>query len=343
MRFALLVERFGSTKKAYTASRKELQEVLGDGLIDKFIEFRDEFDAQKKLKECDEKNIAVISQEDKRYPPQFGQIPDPPICLYVKGPIEMFDFSNDSFFGIVGTRTPTSYGVHIAKTFSRELTACGLVIVSGLALGIDAVAHRACLEEKGKTIAFLGCGVDIPYPHSNKPLYQTIIESGGLVVSEFPPGMTVLRGLFIARNRLVSGLSKGVLVVEGAKDSGALITARYAAEQGKEVFAPPAPITSEMSAAPNILLKEGAKLVTSVEDILRELTMQYVPRNYREIEMDADSNEKQIFIRLKQEPKLADELSIELQEPIGIILQTLSSLEIQGVVEKNSEGKYQLR
>ena len=143
-----------------------------------------------------------------------------------------------------------------------------------MALGIDAIAHWSTLSVKGKTVAVLGCGVDIPHPRSNIRLYEEIIDHGGIVISEFPPGMFVQKGLFVARNRIISGLSLGILVVEGAKDSGALITARYAAEQGKDVFAPPVPITSVMSQAPNILIKQGAKFVTQVEDILEEYGIQ---------------------------------------------------------------------
>src|SRR3989344_6509680 len=160
-----------------------------------------------------------------------------------------------------------------------------------MAIGIDSIAHQTALNNDGRTIAFLGCGVDIIYPAVNSNLYYKIINRGGLVISEFPPGEMVVKGLFIARNRLISGISRGVLIVEGAKDSGAMITARYAAEQGKEVFATPAPITSEVSEAPNILLKQGAKLVTSIDDILEEFNMRIAPKKKEEIEKELSGEE----------------------------------------------------
>ena len=164
-----------------------------------------------------------------------------------------------------------------------------------------------------------------------------------MIISEFPPGQLVEKGLFIARNRLISGLSMGVLVIEGGQDSGALITAKYAAEQGKEVFAPPGPLTSEMSAAPNILLKQGAKLVTSIDDILEEFNLRIVPKKKEEIEKELESEEKIIFAILQNEAKLADEIANQTKFSIDRVLNVLSTLEIKEIVEKNNEGKYQIK
>src|SRR3989344_5065464 len=180
----------------------------------------------------------------------------------------------------------------MAKKFSAELTEGGFIIVSGLAIGIDAAAHLACINSGGRTIAVLGCGVDIIYPAINASLYYKILKTGGLIISEFPPGQTVVKGLFIARNRIISALSLGVLVIEGARDSGAMITARYAAEQGKEVFALPGPLTSKMSEAPNNLLKQGAKLVISVEDIFEEFHLQVAPKKAEDAEATLEADEK---------------------------------------------------
>ncbi len=343
IRFDVLINHFGTVEKAYKADRGELKELLGNALTEKFIEFRNEFDPIKKLDEFKQKEIRVLTREDNRLPRQLKNISDPPICLYIKGDVDNYDFEKEFFFGVVGTRKQTSYGEQIGYKFAFDLAYSGFIIVSGLALGIDAIAHRAALDAGAKTIAFMGCGVDLPHPPSNSALYERIIETGGLVISEFPPGMTVIKGLFIARNRLISGLSQGVLVIEGAKDSGALITARYAAEQGKEVFAPPAPITSEMSEAPNLLLKEGAKLVTSVDDILEELNMKIAPIKKKKLTDLLSKEEAVIIDLLSSEPKLADELGLRLKLSIGETLQLLSGLEIKGAVEKNNEGKYQLR
>ncbi len=347
MKFDLLMKKFKSVEVAYKAKFEDLSELLGQNLALKFNQFRNEFNLEEELKKIEEKKITVLTREDKYFPKQLLQISDKPICLYVKGSIRAYDFdspiSKDYFFAIVGTRKPTSYGQQITRKFAKELSSSGFVIVSGLAIGVDSIAHQGALDELGRTIAFLGCGVDIVYPSTNKRLYEKIIENEGLIISEFPPGMTVLPGLFIARNRLISGLSRGVLVVEGAADSGALITARYAAEQGKEVFAPPSPITSEMSVAPNMLLKQGAKLVTAVEDIFEELNLKMAPIKKEKINKDLNKEEKAIFDILTIEPRAADELAINTEMKINLVLQVLSTLEVKGIIEKNSEGKYQVR
>ncbi len=342
MRFSALMKYFRDEKEAYLAKRKELNEVLGIKTAEKFINFRNQFDPVKKLEELKEKEITVIPLNQTIYPLQLKNISDPPICLYIKGNIKQIDWKS-FFFAVVGTRKPTPYGEQVTRKFATELSEAGFVIVSGLAIGIDSAAHWAAINSSGKTVAFLGCGVDVIYPSSNFKLYQRIIERGGLIISEFPPGHTVLPGLFIARNRLISGLSMGVLVVEGAKDSGALITAKYALEQGKEVFAPPGPLTSEMSVAPNFLLKQGAKLVTCLEDILEEFDLKIAPKKKEDFEKDLNSEEKRIFEILSKEAKLADEIAIDMGLSIEKILNILSVLEIKGIIEKNSEGKYQVR
>jgi DNA processing protein len=321
LKFDRLLAKYGSVSAAY------------EGEIS-------DFDPVKVQDELRKKIIKVITREDPLYPEPLKNIPDPPICLYVRGDIKKF---NEFAIGIVGTRKPTSYGTQIARKFGIDLATAGFVIVSGLAMGIDAVAHQAALDAGGPTIAVLGCGVDIVYPAINHRLYEQIIAGGGAVISEFPPGMQTLPGLFIARNRIISGLSKGVLVVEGAADSGALITARYAAEQGREVFAPPAPINSEMSAAPNNLLKTGAKLVTSIDDILSEFNLKIIPKIQDELKRDLTGMEGEIFETLKQEPRFIDEIVATTQKSVNKILNSLSILEIKGIIEKNSEGRYQIK
>ncbi len=358
VRFTSLLKKFGNAKKAYQASKEELVEVIGNNLAQKFILFREKFDSEEKMKDLRKKEIVVVPLYSDLYPVTLKNIADPPICLYLRGNVNILsnyspllfeekqhDFSATSplFFAIVGTRKPTTYGEQIAKKFSQELASAGFIIVSGMAMGIDAIAHWGCLEVGGKTVAVLGCGVDVIYPAINRVLYEKIVNGGGVVVSEFPPGHKVAKGLFIARNRIISGLSAGVLVVEGLKDSGALITARYAAEQGKEVFAPPAPLTSQMSQAPNLLLKQGAKLVTSVADIYEELGVKVLPKKKEEMKIQLSDKEKIIFEVLAKEPMIVDQLALTVKKPISEVLNTISLLEIKGVVEKNQEGKYQIK
>lgn len=346
MKFAFLKKHFGSAKKAYLAKRNELLKVMGLSLTDKFLEFRNNFDPVKKSEEIKRKAIKTLFIDDESYPEYLRNISDPPICLYVKTQSEIFlkkITTSVQTIAIVGTRQPTSYGIQVARKFSYELTRAGFVIVSGMAYGIDTIAHRACLEAEGVTIAVLGCGVDIIYPPTNRDLYEKIIKAGGAVVSEFPPGQIVYKGLFIARNRIISALSRGVMIVEGLEDSGSLITAKYAAQQGKDVFAPPSPITSSMSAAPNLLLKQGAKLVTGVEDIFEEFNMSITPKKKEDILVNLNKKEKEIFLLLNKKSFLIDEMAFVLKKPIGELLNTLSVMEIEGIIEKDRENKYQIR
>lgn len=340
IRFKQLISHFGDPKKAYEADQKELEKILGEKLTERFLKFRQNFSADSILEEMFKKNIQVLTQEDNDYPEQLRQIPDPPICLYLLGNKKILNQKN--LLAIVGSRKPTSYGLQIAESFAFELTQYGLIIVSGMALGIDSAAHWAAIKAKGKTIAVLGCGVDIIYPPSNKNLYQKIIENQGAIVSEFPPAHKVLKGLFIARNRIISGLCQGVMVVEGTKDSGALITASYAASQGREVFAPPSPINSPLSEAPNLLLKQGAKVVTSIFDILEEFNIKtkIKEKDKKSILEKFSGLEKEILKELLNEAKTADELAITLNQPIDKILNSLSLLEIERIIGKNQEGKF---
>lgn len=337
-----LIDYFGSVKVAYNANEKDLSLVIGQTLARKFIHFKNIFDPVKRLADLNKKQVTIISWEDKKYPILLKNISDPPICLYVKGNINNFDFEKLTI-GIVGTRTPTIYGQQIARKFSSELTRVGFTIVSGLALGIDAIAHWECLNAGGKTIAVLGCGVNIIYPADNRNLYYKIIEKGGLIISEFPPEQMVLKGLFIARNRIISGLSKGVIIIEGGEHSGALITAKYAAEQGRDVFAPPSPINSDMSKAPNILLKEGAKLITSVNDVFEEFNLKITPAKKEDILKDLSDEEKSIVELLAKKSMVIDEIVVSIKIPANQVLNTLSVLEIKGIIEKNSQNQYQLR
>lgn len=340
-RYSLLLQKFQTAQSAYTATSQELKEDFGPVTLSNFDDFRHTYDLKQKMREIEKKNIFVTCLYEDNYPTPLKNISDPPICLYIKGRYEDFEFKDTTYIGIVGTRRASSYGMQISRKFSVELTQAGSVIVSGMALGIDTAAHTGALDAKGKTIAVLGCGVDLVYPPSNKRVYERIIREGGIVISEFPPGMTTLPGLFVARNRLISGLSAGIIVVEGLKHSGALITAKYAAEQGKDVFAPPVPLTSPLSEAPNILLKEGAKLVTSTQDVLEEYGLR-IKEERRELE-NLSEDEKRIIDLIREEPQRLDELVITLGQPLGEVMNTITSLEISAKIEKNFEGKYQIK
>jgi DNA processing protein len=211
----------------------------------------------------------VIPFSDSRYPQRLKEIFDPPILLYARGRAELLASHQ---FAVVGTRRPTPYGRAVAQKLSRELAQAGLTIVSGMARGIDTSAHHGALEGTGATIAVLGNGVDVAYPRENRKLMEQIAERG-LVLSEFPMGSTSFPQNFPIRNRTISGLCYGVLVVEGAQYSGSLITARLALEQGREVLAVPGSITSKPSWGPNLLIKDGAKLIQEASDVVEELPL----------------------------------------------------------------------
>lgn len=340
VRFDRLRTYFGTLEKMYTAPVDILESLLGPTLTKKLVAFRSTFNPESEYTKLQEKDVQVVTRDDPSYPKQFHQLSDPPICLYVKGDISGFDYERDLFFAIVGTRTPTDYGRMIAKKFAQEMTEAGFVIVSGMAMGIDAVAHWGALAAGGRTVAFLGCGVNIPYPSINRTLYAEILEKGGLIISESPPDMMVMKGLFVSRNRLIAGLSIGTLVAEGLKDSGSLITARCALEQGKEVFAPPAPISSDQSAAPNMLIKDGAKMVTCLQDILEEFQMQSTPASRADVLKKLGPLEQKVYLLLAQEPFTSDEIAQKLQIPIHAVLTSISSMELGGILSKGSAGKY---
>lgn len=275
---------------------------------------------------------------DSGYPPLLRQIPDPPALLYGRGQLPDGDA-----LAIVGARYPSDFGRAFTSQLAEELAEAGLVIVSGLARGIDSAAHRGALDSDGATIAVLGCGIDIIYPPENADLYRQIIERG-TIISEYPPGSEPLPGHFPGRNRIISGLSKGTLVVEATRDSGSLITAEFALEQGREVMAVPGGIDRKTSYGPNQLIKQGAHPVTEAGEIIEILG------HHKKARTVHDSNERleqqlpgpaaAILCRLDLTPRHCDELAGESgltpMELSAILLQ----LELQGYAEKLPGGRY---
>lgn len=344
LRFKLLREYFGSAKKAWEAQEEVLFKIgLGEKLTAKFIAFKNHFSLEDYEAALKKENIWVITLGDKNYPKLLQEIPDAPFVLYIRGERNI-DWDIDRSIAIVGTRKITNYGREVTRRLVEGLVDAGLTIVSGMAYGVDAVAHESAIEGRGKTIAVLGCGVDVIHPKSNTTLYWTIIKKAGWVISEFPMGRFAEKGLFPARNRIISGLSLGVVVTEGAEDSGALITASYAAEQGREVFAVPGPITSQMSKGPTILLKQGAKIVTEAKDILDELKIKkqesrIMGKNLKD-NKTLSKEEKSILILLQNENLHFDDLVRKSSISASRLAGLLTMMEMQGLIKNLGQGVY---
>jgi DNA processing protein len=265
---AKLLERFRTPQAILRASRAEIEASGVAGSVAQSISsgcaFEDAVVQQEKMLQA---GASVVAISDPRYPQRLREIFDPPILLFARGRLELLE---SLMLGVVGTRRPTPYGLAVTERLAEDLARAGLAIVSGMARGIDTAAHRGALAASGETIAVLGCGVDLVYPSENRRLAAEIVEKG-LLLSEFPMGAPAYPQNFPIRNRVISGLSLGVLVIEGAQYSGSAITARLALDQGREVFAVPGSIISKMSWGPNLLIKQGAKLVQDWNDVIVEL------------------------------------------------------------------------
>lgn len=268
-----IIAGIGCPDEIFKMGHQDLKKIssLNDHDIKAIIEARSSGVLDTELSDIQRKNIAVIDIFDEQYPKLLKEISHPPLVLYIRGNTDVL---NQRCLAVVGSRKATSYGIAMADEFSAQLASLGLVIVSGLARGIDSAAHRAALRE-GVTIAVMGSGLNNVYPRENRELADKISQ-GGAVISEYPMNEPPLKENFPRRNRIISGLSKGVLVIEAALRSGALITARRGCEQNRDIFALPGKVDSALSKGTHALIKEGAKLVESVEDIIEELPFEFI-------------------------------------------------------------------
>lgn len=338
-RFQKLIERFGEPKNVWEASESDLLDmgnVIGYKNIDEIIKSRTPENEEKAFKIVNNKDVNVYTLLCPEYPRLLKNIYDPPPVLYIRGNDLKTDICSIS---VVGSRRSSQYGRLVAKELCRKLAEAGVGIVSGLARGIDTAAHTGALEApKGYTVAVLGNGVDYVYPPENRKLYDQIVERGTLV-SEYPLGTQPSQGNFPARNRIISGLTKGVLVVEAGLRSGALITVDYALEQGRDVYALPGNINSPYSAGTNSLIKEGAKVVTCVEDILEEIgalnsSGNEPPSDTSEKVFELDFLETQVYNALQDGNKDMEELiNITSLEP-GRLNAVLTMMEIKGIIKQ---------
>ena len=341
VKFKQLIQRFETPKNAWFASAYDLKEALGENLSLKFDKFRTAFVLKIYQQKLKEKQVKFLTIDDNEYPKLLKQSKKAPFVLYIKGSFDFLSPKNQKTIGVVGARKITNYGREVTRIFCEDLISNSFTIVSGLALGVDAVAAQTAIENGGKTVAVLGNGVDLCYPSVNQNLYDSIIKNDGAVVSEVPIGQTPGRGLFPARNRIISGLSLGVLVTEGAQDSGSLITAENAFENNRPVFAVPGPITSQMSGGPYKLIQKGAKLVINAEEIIKEIdpsTSLGMTIKKREKTIKGDTkNEQKVINLLQDEPLTFDQLVRKTGFDTSKIASILSLLEVKGFIRSLGE------
>ncbi len=328
-----LLGYYGDLQTAWQANAAELRMIGFDQrTIDQFLEERDTLNLDRYLEKIEASNVQVLTWEDEEYPAQLREIVNSPPVLFVRGELLPAD---RWAVAVVGTRRRTPYGRLVTRELVTGLAKAGVTVVSGLARGIDGEAHLTALERGGRTIAVLGSGVDQIYPPEHRDLAARIINGGGVVISDYPLGTQPDAKNFPPRNRIISGLSMGVLVVEAGAKSGALITARFAIEQDREVFAVPGNINSHASQGPNRLIQQGAKLVTRVEDILEELNLQMaVEQADLHVALPESAEEAALIGALSTVPTHVDELSRTTGMPIGMVSSTLTLLELKGMVQQ---------
>jgi DNA processing protein len=337
-----LLSAFGSPENIFHMSVNELKQVqdIGDNRARNIVSFNDWERVNKEIAKAEENNVRLIPRNDKAYPETLKRIYGAPVVLYVKG---MLQESDKYAIAVVGSRTATDYGIKTAEKISYKLSSSGLTVVSGMARGIDSASHKGALKAGGRTVAVLGSGLDLPYPPENRKLMDEICSSGA-VISEFPFGTPPNKENFPKRNRIISAMSLGVIVIEAALDSGSLITVAYALEQGKEIFAVPGNITSRNSKGTNDLIKKGAKLVESAEEVLDELRPQ-IKGILREEKMKPEKllpvltdDEQILYSSLSSEPKHIDSIIREISIPTSRALSILLNLELKGIV-RQLQGK----
>jgi DNA processing protein len=345
IRLNILLELFGTPQNLLNAPYEKLISVLGIGekIAHNITSLKKE-DVEKEFQLAQKHNLKIITQDDPEYPENLKKIYDPPIVLYIKGDLLAQDKLS---IAIVGSRRASFYGLTAAEKFAYELANLGFTVVSGLAYGIDTQAHKGALRAKGRTLAVLGNGLANIYPAQNKELSEQIAQNGA-VISEFPVSTNPLKQNFPRRNRVISGLSLGVLVVEAARNSGALITADFALEQGREVFALPGKIDSGTSFGTNGLIKQGAKLVSHIEDIIEELNLGSISNNalpkktdgikdglkedHLTIPEELTNEESVLYNTLSYQPLHLDDIVDRLGLNASCVLNTLLRLEIKKLI-----------
>lgn len=338
VRLRALLDYFGDLERAWLAPAEELHRAgLDRRSLENLLEARATLDLEREVQRIADAGARVRTWESPDYPRLLREIPDPPPVLYIKGTLT----EEDAWaIAVVGTRRATAYGREVTRRLVTTLARSGITIVSGLARGIDAEAHRAALDAGGRTIAVLGCGIDHVYPPEHRRLAAEIVAHGALV-SDYPIGTPPEGVNFPPRNRIISGLSLGVLITEAGRGSGALITADFAAEQGRDVFAVPGSILMRGSAGTNALIQNGAKVVLDAADILEELNLTMVSEQVeaRQV-LPADETEAVLLAHLSEEPLHVDDLQRQVGLPIAQVTSTLALMELKGMVRQAGGMKY---
>ncbi|NLV41146.1 MAG: DNA-protecting protein DprA [Candidatus Hydrogenedentes bacterium] len=352
-RFVRLMARFGTPKKVLAAAESELAEVVGKSVAKNIRQYRDAVDAETQERLMRLHGATLVTMDDPAYPALLAEIYDPPLMLFTRGGL----LETDQYaVAIVGTRHPSHYGTAIAEQLAGDLAARGITVVSGMAEGIDAAAHEGALKAGGRTIAVVGSGVDQVFPAAHADLMRRIIAQGA-VVSPFPMGMSAHKTNFPQRNRIISGISLGTVVVEAPPGSGSLITAKHAAEQGREVFAVPGEAGRPNSRGPHALIREGARLVETVEDILVELRIpsaahaapgsQTAPAEGQDTTPPPAPSapgltalEADILASLSAEGAFVDEIALTCRRAVSETLSALTILELKGLVRQHSGKRF---
>jgi DNA processing protein len=372
-RAAALIGSLGSPENIYFAGEDEWREAvdLPDNII-RELQDKSTERAERILEMCDRTGTKILTMQDAAYPERLRSLYAPPCVLYYKG--QLFSFDEEAALSVVGTRTPTAYGQNAALKLCYQLAANGMLIISGMARGIDSAAHLGALRAGKPTAAVFGCGTDVIYPAENRELYEDI-AAAGLIISEYPPGTRAEGAHFPARNRIISGLSLGVLVVEAPPGSGALITASYALEQGRDVFAVPGGIYSRESEGCHSLIREGAILTARAEDVCAEYQAlyphkisvaspqapKYMPRqkepkpallekeekpvkviDLTELVKDRTPDQQRILMAVAKNPMIADEIISVTGLPAPLVLSELTMLELDATVVQVPGRRYTL-
>lgn len=336
-----LLDYYGSLANAWQANEFELYKIgLDKRAVANFLQTRHEVDLDAALAQAHQANIKLLTWETPDYPNYLREIPTPPPLLYLQGDL----LEQDRWaVAVVGTRRLTSYGRQVTRDLVAGLVQNNITVVSGLARGIDAVAHKTAVELGGRTLAVLGSGLDAIYPADNRALAQEITQGHGAIISEYGLGIQPEAKNFPPRNRIISGLSLGVIIVEAGERSGALITTNFALEQNREVFAVPGNINSPASQGPNKLIQEGAKLVTRVEDVLEELNLHMVAeRTAVQLVLPETAEEIALYTQLSAQPVHIDDLSRSTGLPSALVSSTLTLMELKGMVQQVGGMNYVL-